>query len=509
MRPNILFITADQWRGDCLSYAGHPRVRTPNLDALASEGTAFLRHYCQATPCSPARACLYTGLYQMTARVVRNGTPLDQRHDNIARMLRRGGYDPTQFGYSDQAVDPRATSGDDPWLRTYEGVLPGFTARLRLPDDNGPWLSWLTARGHKVDRATIYIPQAGPCERPTTSPARYGAEETETAFLTGEFLRWLGEQPAGRPWCAHLSYLRPHPPFVVPEPYNTLYDPADPLPFARHQKAAEDAALHPLVAYWHRIACRGTGHFVDGAGARTVASWEDRDFRTIRAVYWGMIAEVDAWIGRLVKALKDAGQWDDTIVVFTADHGEQMGDHWTLGKFGFFDASYHVPLIVRAPGREAGRTVRDFTESVDILPTILDLAGLAAPGHLDGQSLAPYLSGSAPATPRDAVHWEYDFREVATGRAQNHFGLPIDALNLAVIRDERTKYVHFAGGLPPLLFDLDEDPAECVDRAGDPAYQPRRLDMAERLLDWRARHLDRTLTGLELTRDGVVDARLG
>src|SRR3954463_16208670 len=86
MRPNILFITADQWRGDCLGYAGHPRVRTPHLDALAAGGTAFLRHYAQATPCSPARACLYTGLYQMTTRVVRNGTPHDARHDNVARM---------------------------------------------------------------------------------------------------------------------------------------------------------------------------------------------------------------------------------------------------------------------------------------------------------------------------------------------------------------------------------------------------------------------------------------
>jgi arylsulfatase A-like enzyme len=153
--------------------------------------------------------------------------------------------------------------------------------------------------------------------------------------------------------------------------------------------------------------------------------------------------------------------------------------------------------------------VRDFTESVDIIPTILELAGLGPPGHLDGQALTRYLSGSAPAMPRDGVHWEYDFRDVATGRAQDHFGLSIDALNLAVIRDEHTKYVHFGGGLPPLLFDLDEDPSECVDRAGDAAYQARRLDMAERLLAWRARHLDRTLTGLELTPGGVVDARRG
>ena len=241
MRPNILFITADQWRGDCLGLAGHPRVRTPNLDALAKEGTAFLRHYTQATPCSPARACLYTGLYQMTTRVVRNGTPLDARHDTIAKMLRRAGYDPTLFGYTDQAVDPRTTSGDDPWLRTYEGVLPGFTTRLRLPEDNGPWLSWLAARGHDIpdDPGTSTCRRPAPASARPPRPRATSQDETETAFLTGEMLRWLGEQPADRPWCAHLSFLRPHPPFVVPEPFDTLYDPADPLPFARRASAAE------------------------------------------------------------------------------------------------------------------------------------------------------------------------------------------------------------------------------------------------------------------------------
>ena len=172
----------------------------------------------------------------MNTRVVRNGMLLDQRHDNIARMLRRGGYDPTQFGYSDQAIDPRATSGDDPWLRTYEGGAAGFTTRLRLPDYNGPWLSWLRARVTRwiARRSTSRSPAhaKGPApRRPATGPTRPRRPSSR-----GRIPARLGEQPAGRPWCAHLSYLRPHPPFVVPEPYNTLYDPADPLPFARRRR---------------------------------------------------------------------------------------------------------------------------------------------------------------------------------------------------------------------------------------------------------------------------------
>ncbi len=135
---NILFITADQWRGEALGVAGHPLVKTPNIDALAADGTTFLRHYSNAAPCSPARACLYTGLYQMTNRVVQNGSPLSSRFDNVALAGRRVGYTPTLFGYTDQGGDPDVLAAGDPRLTTYQGVLPGFDVRVRLPRTKSP-----------------------------------------------------------------------------------------------------------------------------------------------------------------------------------------------------------------------------------------------------------------------------------------------------------------------------------------------------------------------------------
>ena len=132
---NILLITADQWRGAATGYAGHPLVKTPSLDALAADGVAFLNHFASTAPCSPARASLYTGLYQMNHRVCRNGSPLDDRFDNIARAARRAGYDPTLFGYTDQSPDPRTLPPGDPALTSYEGILPGFTVRVKLPED--------------------------------------------------------------------------------------------------------------------------------------------------------------------------------------------------------------------------------------------------------------------------------------------------------------------------------------------------------------------------------------
>jgi arylsulfatase A-like enzyme len=509
MTPNILLITADQWRGDCLGAAGHPLLRTPAIDALADAGVCFLRHYAQSAPCSPARASLYTGLYQMNHRVLRNGTPLDARHDNIAKALLRQGYRPTLFGYTDQAIDPRSTTADDPRLTTYEEVLPGFSVAVKLPEDNAAWFAWLAARGHVLPEEPwdIQLPPQGRPALPTTEAPRFNQDETETAFLTEAFLDWLPDQPADAPWCAHISFLRPHPPFVVPAPYNDLYDPAAGPDFRRAASPQAEAGQHPYLSYWLDTARAASFCRVSNPEDR-VADWPEEAFRNVRATYWGMISEVDRQIGRLVEGLKASGAWENTVIVLTADHGEMMGDHWTLGKFGYFDQAYHIPLIVRDPRHPAGfgGRIKAFTESVDIVPTLLEAVGGTRDGPADGVALTPFLRGETPAAWRREAHWEFDFRDVAGGRAQAALGVDLDDCSLAVIRGERYKYVHFAG-LPPLLFDLDEDPDELHDRVADPAYLPVRLEMAEKLLAWRSHHLDRRLTGITLTAEGPFDAR--
>jgi arylsulfatase A-like enzyme len=237
-----------------------------------------------------------------------------------------------------------------------------------------------------------------------------------------------------------------------------------------------------------------------------VPEWSEENFRRIRAIYYGMISEVDAQLGRIWQAVKSADAWDDTVVVLTSDHAEMMGDHFMLGKGGFFDASYHIPLIVRDPRRRAvaGSSIDHFSEAVDVFPTLLDLISAGPQPHLDGRSLTPWLDGELPADWRDAAHWEFDFRTVANNEAETHFGIGSRQCNLAVIRTSDFKYVHFGGGLPPLLFDLRKDLAELNNVADDPAYLATRLEFAERLLAWRAGHLDQSLALAELTEDGVV-----
>ena len=155
LKGNVLLITIDQWRADCLGVLGHPAVVTPNLDRLASEGAVFTQHYAQSAPCGPSRASLHTGLYAMTHRSILNGTPLDDRFTNIAREVRALGFDPVLFGYTDTSPDPRILEADDPRLLSYEGLLPGYRAVLDMPEAAAPWHEWLSKQGYDVVGATM------------------------------------------------------------------------------------------------------------------------------------------------------------------------------------------------------------------------------------------------------------------------------------------------------------------------------------------------------------------
>ncbi len=487
--------------------ARHPCLRTPHLDRLAGEGLLFRRHYTQASPCGPGRASLLTGLYAHNHRSVRNGTPLDDRHANLARELRKAGYDPYLFGYTDTSVDPRLYAPKDPALTTDEGVLPGFSRGAVLPTGQEPWFADLARKGYAIPQRPhdIWEPQALPAalrhRGPTFAPTRYPAEDSETRFLTDAVLHHLSRRAEG--WFVHLSYLRPHPPYIAPEPYNAMYDPDSVPPFRRASSLAAEAAQHPWLAW--QLA---KSHAAPLPEHRTpiFGELDDAALRQLRATYYGMITQVDDELGRLLAALRQGGAWDSTLVIVTSDHGEHLGDHFMIGKDGYFEAAFHIPLIIRDPfaaPATRGSMVEAFSEAVDVMPTILDWLGLPAPPQLDGRSLRPFLEGGAPAQWRREAHWEYDFRDLRDLGPEQALGLASDQCALAVIRDERYKYVHFAA-LPPLFFDLAADPDELCDLSRDPAAVALMLAYAQKLLSWRMEHEERTLSHLLLGPGGVI-----
>jgi len=504
-RGNVLFITVDQWRGDCLGIDGHPVVQTPALDRLAREGTRFRRHYANAAPCGPSRACLYTGTYLMTNRAVLNGTPLDDRFTNIAREARDLGYDPKLFGYTDSAIDPRGLAPDDPRLFSYEGVLPGFDPVVDLRGEQlDVWAAWLGTKGYAVPERLLdlYLPADDPDaadHEASWAPARYAAEHSEAAFLTESLIDWIDghRSTSPDPWFVHASYIRPHPPYRAPAPFHDRYDPAGvPLPVQSEGLAAE-RAQHPFAD-----AVLG----MDGIRAPE----EEPAMRQLRATYYGMMSEVDHQLGILVDWLAATGELDRTLVVLTSDHGDQMGDHGLVEKLGYWDESYHVPLIIRdpeAPPASRGSAVDALTEHVDVMPTILDWLGAEVPLQCDGRSLLELVGGGVPAAPwRTEVHWQWDFRSPRDHLIEDLLGVTMEQCSLDVVRDDRFKYVHF-GAMEPILFDLERDPEQFVNVATDPAYATVRADYAGRLLSWRMRHDERTLTGHYIDTDGLAIRR--
>lgn len=507
---NILFIVADQWRGECLSALGHPHVKTPKLDALAADGVSFKFHYAQATPCGPSRASLYTGMYMQNHRSVLNGTPLDARYTNVALEARKAGYKPALFGYTDISPDPRQYPPGDYVLKSYEGVLPGMVPVVHLTSGWKPWLAYLKAKGYPIpaDPLAMFAAQApypgAENKGKTFAPASFKAEDSTTAFLVDEAINYLSVRHDS-PWFVHLSFLSPHPPFIAPEPFHDLYDIEDmPLP-VRQATPEEEAAQHPWLGHY-LFNQRGSG-YTFGADPRDNLAISERDLRQIRATYFGMMSEVDAQIGRLMDYLKQVGAYDDTLIIFTSDHGGHLGDHWMFAKFSYFEQTFHIPLIVHHPTPGAdparGSVVDAFTESIDIMPTILEGIGMEIPAQCDGRSLLPFCRGERPEGWRREYHAEFDLRSPYKIEENPPLGLEIKQCTANIIRGERYKYVHFTA-LPPLFFDLEEDPDEFHDLAADPAYRERVIEYAGKMLSWRMEHDDPALTDLHVTRDGVV-----
>ena len=364
-------------------------------------------------------------------------------------------------------------SPDDPRLSSYEGVLPGFTVGLDLTGELEPWLEWLRELGYDV---------------PSTG---YGALATESdrseevglsAFTTDRFLEWL--ERTDRHWFAHLSYLRPHPPYAAAGRWARAFAPEEvdmPIEAVPDRHGLHDALL---------------------GSPKTRAPLEESALRRLRSQYYGMIGDVDAQLGRVWDGLERLGQWDDTLVLVTSDHGDQLGDHGLISKAGYFEESYRVPGIIRSPRHRAahGTVVGAFTENVDFFPTICEALGLAVPPQCDGLPLTAFLEGRPPRWWRSAADWEFDWRYLRL--PAEAFGWPWDRRlerdNLAVMRFDDAAYVQFGDG-SWRCFDLDADPTwrTALDDPG------RILGYAQSMLTWRAEHADRTVTSFLLENGGV------
>ena len=497
---NILFIMYDQLRWDYLSCAGHPHLETPNFDRVAAMGVRFSNAYVQSPICGGSRMCFYTGRYASSHGAHWNGFPLRVGEQTLGDHLRRLGMSchligkthmkPDTAGLERLGIDTgsvigvrQAECGFDPFVRD-DGLWAegpdGFYDERRSPyneylkskgyDGTNPWADYANAGVKDGQIASGWFFDN------TDLSANIREEDSETPWLTGEAIRFI-DQTDG-PWCAHLSYIKPHWPYIVPEPYASMYG-ANHVP-APIRSDAEREDAHPVFEA-----------FMNNPIGKAFSRDDVRN--KVIPAYMGLVKQCDDQLGRLLDHLEATDRLKDTMIVLTSDHGDYLGDHWLGEKNLFHDQSVKIPMIVCDPRAEAdatrGTTCDALVESIDIAATFIEAAGGTVPDHIvEGRSLLPWLHGGTPAW-RDYVISEYDFspQPVAV-----KLGLEPRDCRLFMVFDGRYKLIHCAApGLRPMLFDLDTDPQELDDLARRPGHDEAIARLTEHLHDWSLRMAQR------------------
>jgi arylsulfatase len=445
-RPwNLLLITNDQHRSDCLGVMGNPVIRTTVMDRVAQEGVLFQNHYVQCPQCVPSRSAMHTGRYPHVNRTPSNLYRLPDTEETLASILGRHGY-------------TTAAVGDEPFAPT--SAMGGFQKLYSSDPDYEAHLSregWgKQAAEHRERLKTRF--QAHPVPWPE--------ELDETAYFAGRAIDFLKEHN-DKPFFLHVNFRRPHHPFDPPAPFDQLYAGAR-FP-ASHRRDGEMANKPPS----HQKSLESTAGF-------DLRAMTAEDLEIIKTYYYGMISLNDKYIGRILDSLSRLGKAGNTIVVITADHGEMLGDHGLLYKGGYFyEEVVRAPLMIRAPGKlPAGRRIAGMTEAIDIMPTVLELLGIKPSIRVQGKSLRPLVEGKGSG--REEVHSEFPTTKM--------------------IRTADWKLVHYVRAPYGELYDLRQDPHELYNLYSDPGYARVKAEMKSRLADWLVESEDPALPPVRAQR---------
>lgn len=434
-RRNTLVICSDEHHFRYTGYMGHRYVQTPNLDALAADGTVFENCYCTCPVCTPSRMSFITGEYVHQIGSWFIGVPLDEKVSTWPSRLSAGGVRTTMIGKMDFCGAYQSGGFDDYRIIERRGAYKPY-----------PRVSPLGSRtvGYIRDDKIAHVKHAGIRDNIVTDGSnghndRRGFYDHDR-LVTQWALEYLEKhKDAGEPWTLYVGYLMPHWPFTCPEEFYDLYYP-DRIEMPFDCVMPENPALHPAVAEFQR-ACN-------------LKNVTEDDIRRVLAAYMGMITAMDGMAGQLIAKLKELGMYDDMNIIYTSDHGDSAFEHGLLYKQCAYDGSCAVPLIMKSPGAPAGQRVKTPVSLIDLYPTLLDLYGLEKEENKPGESWLPWVRGNADA-PHAPVFAEYHgnfFRN-----------------DWYMLLDGRWKYVYYINGRPQ-LFDLEKDPREMNDLAGDPEY---------------------------------------
>ena len=483
-RPNLVFMFSDQQRYDTLACYGNDWIRTPSLNALASESFVFERAYVTQPVCTPARASILTGLYPHAAGPVLNKMILPPETPVIAEMV-SDDYLCGYFGKWHLGDDVVPQHGFQEWVSTEDGhraeyTKPEYLERFSTLHEH------LVANGFEPDTeaagARIFSPDF----------RSHLPEEFQMASFLGDRAADFIDRNKDEPFVLYVSTFEPHSPYDGP--FKDLYDPAE-LPVGpAFLKRPEGASLVNRVRadYFTQFLYEGRDQTQDPYVMRYAAAEEDitteMGWRTLRAHYLANITLVDRMVAKITAALERAGIADNTVVVFTSEHGDMMGDHGMLEKRSLYDEASRVPLLMRVPWLSRQQRMIDGSVGhVDLVPTLLDLLGEPVPGHLQGRSLAPVLRGDRTLEGNDVfIQWnglspEMEDRALGSAAINRMLTLPWRA----VVSDGWK--LNLCAGDQCELYDLNADPYEMTNLFDDPSQRDRVRDLAARVRAWQIR----------------------
>ncbi len=451
MNPrNVVVFITDGHRKDTVGCYGNELLETPHVDAFSEAGVRFERAFGTHSVCMPSRASIYTGRYPHIHGVWANGVPLSRSETTLPQVLSEAGYATCAAGkihFEPQQKYP----GNVPMIQgPYYGFSEVHISENRLGQEYLKFIDQEHPELSEQARTRRNMPE----------------EAHELQWITSRAIDFIERQAAGeRPFYCHCSFHELSPPCTPPAGWARHYDPADvPVPELR----ADDLRKKPD---WYRECYEGY-----------VANGRQPDEATLREYigsYYDQVRFLDHQFGRIIAALEELGIADDTLVLFTADHGLSLNDHfqWRHGPF-LFDQVTNVPMIWRLPGGASGAVTEELVEGVDIMPTILDLLGVQQPAGVQGRSMAPILRGDEGARGRESVLMQE--RQAPDLAAR---GLEPERITEWAVRTDEWKLIHYPGEEFGELYDLRSDPGEFDNLWADPGYAAQRSEMEGLLLD--------------------------
>ncbi len=515
----------DQLRFDYLSCYGHPFLHTPNIDRVAKKGVRFTNAYVQSPVCGSSRMSYYTGRYVHSHGAAFNNFPLKVGEQTLGDHLRNTGVNTWLIGKTHMKVDSDglkrlginqdsvigariAECGFDIFVRD-DGLWAEGTDGF-YSDLNSPYNDYLKTKGYSGKNPWSSHANAGITDEGEIAsgwfmknarlPANIKEVDSETPWLTSQMINFLDrekEKVASErtPWLVHLSYIKPHWPYIVPAPYNSMYKAKDILPAIRSENEVGQGA-HPIYKA-----------FTENIIGKAFRKEEVR--QEVVPAYMGLIKQCDDQMGRLFDYIEYQGLMENTMIILCSDHGDYLGDHWLGEKDLFHEPSVKTPLIIYDPSSKAddtrGTSNDALVEAIDLVPTFMDYYGKTVPKHvLEGHSLLPHIYGQKVNNWRKFVISEYDY---STSGIPEKLGVSINDSRLFMVFDGRYKLMHAEGGYLPMLFDLKNDPKELNDLGPRINISPKIKNEVDRLYQYLAEWARRPSQITTLSKEEITSMR--